>query len=58
MAETVHSPSLDKIEIALAAIVPQKGAFAAHEHGPRARGDLHQRIERMGGVGHVELPVV
>jgi len=56
MAEAVHRPSLDEVEIAFARIIPQKGAFATHEHGPGARGDIHQRIERVGGVGHVELP--
>ena len=32
-------------------------AFALDEDGGRPCGDVHQRIIRMGGVGHVKLPV-
>ena len=55
MAEAVDGPALHEVEIALAGVVPQIGAFAADEHGRRAGGDVHQRVERMGGVGHVDL---
>src|SRR5450631_751059 len=55
MAEAIDRPPLDEVEIALAAVVPKPRAFAAHEYGRRARRDVHQRIERMGGIGHVEL---
>ena len=55
MAEAIDGPALHEIEIALAAVVPQVGAFALDEDGGRPRGDVHQRVERMGGVGHVEL---
>jgi len=55
VAEAIHRPALDEIEIALAGVVPQPGAFAAGEDDARARGDVHQRVEGTGGVGHVEL---
>src|SRR6266480_666174 len=55
MTEAIDRPALDEVEIALAAIVPQPGAFAAHEYGRRARRDLHQRVKRMYGIGHVDL---
>src|SRR5579871_728815 len=51
-------PALDKIEVALAALVPEIGPFAAHEYGRRAGGDLHQRVERMRHLGHVELSLL
>src|SRR6266567_6603747 len=55
MTEAIDRPALDEVEIALAAVVPQPGAFAAHEYGRRARRDLHQRVKRMYGIGHVDL---
>jgi hypothetical protein len=55
MAEAIHRPALDEIEITLAGVVPQPLTFAFDENGGWARGDLHQRVERMGGVGHVVL---
>jgi hypothetical protein len=55
MAEAVNRPALHEIEIALAAVVPQIGAVALDEDGRRPGGDVHQCIERMGSVGHVEL---
>ncbi len=55
MAEAIHGPALDEIEIALAGCIPKPGAFAPYEYGFGARGDVHQRVEGRGGVGHVEL---
>src|SRR5215475_13840677 len=55
MAEAVDRPSLHEVEIALARVIPEVGARAADEHGLGPRGDVHQRIERMGGVGHGKL---
>jgi hypothetical protein len=55
MAEAIHRPALDEIEIALAGGVPQPGALAADEHLFWAGGDVHHRIERMSRVGHVGL---
>ena len=57
VAEAIDRPALHEIEIALAAVVPEIGAFALDEDGGRPRGDVHQRVERMGSVGHVELLV-
>ena len=56
MAEAIDRPALDEIEIALAAVIPQERAFAADEHGRRARGDIHQGVKGMGGDVHVETP--
>src|SRR4051794_40092914 len=39
MAKAVHRPALDEIEVTLAGVVPEVGAFAPDEHGLRARGD-------------------
>ena len=55
MAERVDGPALHEIEIALAGVVPEIGARAADEHHRRASGNLHQRVERMGSVSHVDL---
>jgi hypothetical protein len=57
MAEAIDGPALHEIEIALAAVVPQIGTFAPDEDGGRPCRDVHQRVIRMGGVGHVELLV-
>ena len=55
MAERVDGPALHEVEIALARVVPEIGARTADEHHRRASGNLHQRVERMGGVSHVDL---
>src|SRR5258708_10296890 len=58
MAEAIDRPALHEIEIALAFVIPQIRAFAFDEDGLRARGDVHQRMIRLGSVGHVETPAV
>ena len=55
MAERVDGPALHEVEIALAGVVPEIGARTADEYHRRASGNLHQRVERMGGVSHVDL---
>ena len=55
VAEAVHRPALDEVEIALAGVVPEVRAFALHEGGRRTRGDLHQSVERMGSDSHIKL---
>src|SRR5690242_18587885 len=52
VTETVHRPALDEIEIALARIVPEVGAFASDEHGLGTRGEVHQGVEWMGSLEH------
>src|SRR6185312_8852046 len=55
VAETVHGPTLDEIEIAFPGIVPEIGAFTPDEYGLRACGDVHQRVKGMGRGGHGNL---
>ena len=44
------------IEVTFAAIVVKPRAFAANKNDVRARGDVHQRIERMDSHGHGRTP--
>ncbi len=59
MAEAIHRPALHEIQIALAAMVRQPGALAAHEKQIRALGDPHQGISgggrRLQFMGHGSL---
>lgn len=57
VAKAIHGPALHEVEIAFAGIVPQKGAFAADKDGLRARGDVHQGVERICSDIHVETPL-
>jgi len=47
MAETVHRPALNEIEIGLAVFIPQPGALAGNEHNGWAARDFHKGIEAM-----------
>jgi hypothetical protein len=57
MAQAIDRPALHEIEITFASIVPQKGAFAADKDDLRARGDVHQGVERICRDIHVETPL-
>jgi hypothetical protein len=57
MAKAIHGPTLHEVEIAFAGIVPQEGACAADKDGLRARGDVHQGIERIGCDIHIGTPL-
>ena len=58
VAEAIDRPALDEIEVALAAVIPQIRAFAAHEHRRRPGSDFHQCVKRMRGDVHVRTPAV
>ncbi len=59
MAEAVHGPALHEIEIALAASRPTDSEPSPRdEHHRRARGDVHQRVERMGSARSCRTPLV
>ena len=45
VAERVHRPALDEVEIALAVAVPEPRARAPDHHGRRPLGDLHDVVE-------------
>src|SRR5258708_15401059 len=55
MAEAIDRPALHEVEITLAGVIPQEGAFAPDEHDRRPRRDVHQRVKRVCGIGHVDL---
>src|SRR5579864_3348438 len=55
VAEAVHGPALNEIQITLSRVVPEIRTLAAHEGDRRAGGDLHQRVEGKRGVSHVEF---
>src|SRR5215467_3414098 len=52
MAEAVHRPALHEIEIPLAVVVPQPGAFAFDENGRRPSGDVHECVRGIGVEVH------
>src|SRR5450759_3870432 len=56
MTKAIDRPALHEIEIGLDAVIPQKRTLAPDEDDRRARGNIHQCVERMGGDVHVETP--
>src|SRR5262245_57203855 len=53
VAEAVHRPTLDEVQVLAALVVVDPGALAAHEDERRPRGDLHQRVQWKLGELHV-----